>query len=270
MITLKEVLMRDVCFWSIGDGPYAALLQALVHSYRHVGMEDDFHVISDRQIKEAITHIVPPFSKHCYLFKYIFLTEIMQPLDYRYFVFLDSDNYFVRKLENVLDLVKDIPLHSFLEGGVTSPLNKRESWQFCTPSQFVNLMHNKGLKNEKVYNANGGFFIVEKNAIKKMCDLLFDFWLYGLSQGRVFSDEPCLSYATQMLSGVQEKSLYNNNLHIWAVDWKGVFENQIPYDRTWINYDFYTNEPHTARPAIVHAVKSKDALISFGKNILLS
>ena len=65
--------MKDICYWSIGDGKFAKVLQTLVRSFRSVGMKEDFIAFSDRDIEGAKTVRIQDFSKSCHLFKFEFL-----------------------------------------------------------------------------------------------------------------------------------------------------------------------------------------------------
>ena len=89
--------MRErYCYWSVVDGVYADMMQAVVHSARQVGVFKDFHVWTDRTIHGATCHPITNFDKTLYLFKLRFLRDEVSRLDYDYFVWLDADCYFVR------------------------------------------------------------------------------------------------------------------------------------------------------------------------------
>src|SRR5258708_6334137 len=103
--------VRDLCLWTIGDGAYGHMAQSLVTSLRAVHVTDDIHVFSDRGIKGAFTHRASGFEKRHFLFKFHFLKEQVKNLEYRYFAFLDADNYAVRELPPLLDFMHGGPLH---------------------------------------------------------------------------------------------------------------------------------------------------------------
>ena len=91
------------CYWSVGDGPYGQMLATMVASARRVGVEEDFHLWTDRTIDAAQCHELPDeFDKRLYLFKFEILRRTVAELDYDYFVFLDADSYFVRHPGDVL------------------------------------------------------------------------------------------------------------------------------------------------------------------------
>jgi hypothetical protein len=259
--------MEDLCFWSIGDGPYAAMLQALVNSFHHVGMENDFHVLSDRPIIGAKTHLIQTFDKTRFQYKMDFLMNQIRHLPYRYFVYMDADTYFTRRVFNLLDLVSDTPIHVFLETNLLAPYLKRNWWGQCSVAEYIRLMRDKGITHEKIYNVNGGFFILEKEAIPIVYSLMLDFWDEGLKNNYAFSDEPPLAYAMHKLTKETEKHLLVKHLQTWAVDWMGVFSNLVPFSTWWNFIDFFTLESTPACPAIIHAIQSKKALQSLGESL---
>ncbi|CCB87438.1 putative uncharacterized protein [Parachlamydia acanthamoebae UV-7] len=259
--------MKKICFWSVGDGEYAIMLQNLVHSFREVGMEEDFIAFSDRPIQGATqTIITPSFDKKFYLFKFSFLKWFINQ-NYDYVVFLDSDNFFVRHTPNLLELMNDTPIHTFFECDLSYPA-ERKTWWECPLEKYVSMMHDCGITSEKVYNINGGFFIIKREAIQLVCELAQDFWTYAAEQGFLLTDEPPLAYAAQMLCGDIEKHLLKNHFDIWATDWTAQYKDRLPDGHEWIFKDYMRYNTFVINPAIVHALKSKKALISEGSKYL--
>ncbi len=256
--------MKDLCFWSIGVGKHAFMLQALVDSYRAVGMKEDFHVFCDKEINGAITHPIRQFTEFeekTYFFKFTFLQSFMKQLDYRYFVFLDADNYFIRPLPDILHLMEKSPIHSFLESDCAKP-SPRKFWHDHLISEYVEMMRQCGVTGEKVYNVNSGFFIVKREAIDIVCELAKDFWEHCCRKGYIFKEEPALAYATHMLCEDPEKHLLHLYPNIWCTDWTGEYAGRLPDGRDWIFMDYLHGEFYLVNPAIVHAFKSKEALIA--------
>ena len=257
-------MSRELCFWSIGDGQHSHMLQTLVNSFRAVGMQEDFHVISDREIAGAITHKVASFDKSCYWFKFTFLQQVIKNLDYDYCVFLDADNYFVRKPPPLLDLMQGSPVHAFLESDCTLP-SPRPEWHRCPLPIYVDIMRECGITQEAMYNVNGGLFIVKHSAIDLVCELAEDFWKHSFLRGYVFTDEPPLAYVVQMLCKDSSLHLLRDHTNVWCSDWLGCFEGRVPDGKEWIFKDYMKNEIFTVNPAIVHALKSKEALVVAGR-----
>lgn len=255
--------MKNICFWSVGDNDFAYMLQNLVDTFRGVGMEEDFIAFSDRQIEGAITEIVPPFKKDLCFFKFDFLKKLAKT-DYQYFVFLDADTVFVRKPRVLLSFMQDTPLHAFLEFDLTY-VTRRKTWWGNPLEVYVELMRECGITSEKIYNVNGGFFIIKREAIDIFCGLADDFWQHAVWKGYKLNDEPLIAYAMQMLCQDPTKHLLENNLDIWASDWLGQFHDRLPDGKKWVFGDYFHDRKFEVNPAIVHALKSKNALIEAGK-----
>ena len=254
--------MPRVCFWSIGDGKHSYILQALVDSFHAVGMKEDFHVFADRKIEGATTHSVGTFNKKRFLFKFDFLRDRVKELDYDLFIFLDADNYFVRKppfpLEN---LMQGASIHAFFENDCTKA-DPHKLWWRCPVGEFVHLMRECGITDEKVYNVNAGFFIVQREAIDVVCGLALDFWENASRHGYELTEEAPLAYAAQMLCNHPEKHLLRDHFNVWCSDWKGYYTDRMPDGKEWIFPDYMTLEPYTVNPAIIHAIRSKEAMVN--------
>lgn len=257
--------MKDICYWSVGDDEFGYMLQSLVSSYRQVGMTEDFLAFSDREIEGASTQLVKDFDKSFYLFKFSFLQYLKQ-FPYRYFVFIDADSYFVRKVGSLLPLMKNSPIHSFLESDLTVP-SIRQEWHRCSLPKMVQLMQECGITNSHIYNVNAGFFIVQRDAIDVVCQLAIDFWKHGFANGFAFTEEPSLAYVTQMLCGNVADHLLKNNRTVWGTDWTGHYRHHLPDGKEWLFKDYFTEETYMINPAIVHVLKGKEMLITHGKSL---
>lgn len=262
-------MSKTFCYWSVADGKHADMIQATVTSARNVGVTEDFHIWSDKNINGATTHIIDKsFDKSHYLFKLKFLKEFVSKLNYDYFIFLDADTYFVRKPENILNCLKNSPVHASLESDCTSLENKRKDWWGCDLKEYCNLMKEFGVKNKKIYNVNAGFFIVHKDIINTFYTLAMDFWNKCQSRGyKEFTEEPPLAYAIHMLTDNADLHSIKNSFNIWASDWTGCYNNKLPDGKDWLFEDYMSGIKIKVNPAIVHAMRSKDALISMSKNI---
>lgn len=252
--------MHDLCYWSVGDGRYAAMLETMVRSCRNVGVREDFHAFSDRQIPGTTTHRLGPIDKRHYLFK-IELLKRLESLHYRYFAFLDADNFFVRAPPPLLDLMQLSPIHSALESDCTDAGAKRADWWGCPLPRYVSLMRERGVQSERVYNVNAGFFIVHRDAIRTVCGLVASFWEHSRAAGYLFTEEAPLAYATHMLCGDPDRHQMRNFFDVWSCDWTGNFDNRLPNGEAWTFRDYMTDEPHLVNPAVVHAMRSKQALV---------
>jgi hypothetical protein len=257
---------QEVCFWSVADGECAWMLQALVHSFHRVGMKGDFHVFCDRQIEGTIHHPIEKLDTRGFLFKITFLQHALKYLDYRYFVYFDSDTLFVRKPGPLLKAMHESSLHFFLESDLTQPV-KRSHWWNCPIDNFIAMMRDCGVVSEKIYTLNSGFFIIRKEAIELACNLAMDFWKYALDKGYQFPDEPAWAYAMHLLCDDSGKHLLADSPDLWCSDWEGVFKGCLPDGKEWIFRDYMTGEPRTVNPAIIHALRSKEALKKLGVSV---
>src|SRR5690349_12347340 len=117
--------MKKFCYWTVADGEYAEMAKVAVRSARSVGIDTDFHIWSDREIPNAVTYPAGNFEKWGWYFKLTFLRDAVQNLDYEYFIWIDTDTYFVRHPGDILRVMNGSPLHIFLECDVQSPKNRR-------------------------------------------------------------------------------------------------------------------------------------------------
>lgn len=255
------------CFWSVVDGDYAVMAQTMVRSARQVGVLREFHLWTDRPIDGAVCHESGQVEKWGCLFKLTFLRDAVRTLNYDYFVWLDSDTYFVRHPGDVLRVLRGSPLHIALESDLCLPHNQRPEWWGCPNPQCSALMRAKGVRSKSVFNVNGGQFIVHRDAIETVFNLAYGFWQFCRGQGFTFNDEPLLAYAMQMLCGNPYVHTLRATADLWASDWTGCFRDALPDGQAWWFVDYFTGEKIPVNPAIVHAMRSKSALMAAAKGI---
>src|SRR6267143_7094174 len=135
------------CYWSVVDGDYSKMMNAVVQSARRAGVFKDFHVWSDRPVIDAIHHQINGFDKAHYLFKLVFLRDAVNKLNYDYFVWLDADTYFVRNPGDLLGVLRNSPVHATLESDASLRTNTRADWWGCPLQTFVQLMRNRGVRS---------------------------------------------------------------------------------------------------------------------------
>jgi hypothetical protein len=253
--------MRErYCYWSVVDGSYAEMMQSVVASARQVGVFKDFHIWTDRPIDGATCHPAANFDKTFYLFKLRFLRDEVSKLDYDYFVWLDADSYFVRDPGDLLRLMQGSPVHSSLESDACLPENVRPDWWDCSLKNYVTLMRFMGVRSHAVFNVNAGFWIVHHDVINRFCELAFDFWDLATKAGCEFTEEPPLAYATHMLCGNPYLHTLRQTADVWASDWTGSYAGRLPDGKPWDFVDYFSLQAFQVNPAIVHAMRSKDAL----------
>jgi len=249
------------CYWSVVDGPYVPMMASVVESARRVGVYKEFHIWADRPIEGAIHHPTRRFDKRNYFFKLRFLRDEVRRLRFEYFVWLDADTWFVRDPGDVLRVMQGSPVHSSLESDACHPENLREDWWDCSLKNYATLMRFRGVHSHSVYNVNAGFWVVHRDAIDVFCDLCYDFWSFCKKAGYVFTEEAPLAYATHMLCGDPYRHTLRNNSDLWASDWTGVYADRLPDGQPWEFIDYFREDSYTVNPAIVHAMRSKGALV---------
>lgn len=249
------------CYWSVADGTYADMMSTCVRSARTVGVKNDFHVFTDGTVFDATCHNPGDFDKSHFLFKFEFLKE-MGKLDYDYFVFIDSDNYFVRHPGNLIEQTQRSPLHVVMESDCAAENNTRGDWWECPLDDYVRLMRASGVQSRSVFNTNAGFWIVHRYAIDQMVDLAMEFWHYAKGQGFTFTEEAPLAYVGHMMMGNPYQHTLQANPDVWASDWTGHFAGRIPDGSAWNFVDYMSGIPIRVNPAIVHCMRSKQAMIN--------
>jgi len=251
----------EYCYWTVVNGEYAEMAQAVIWSARQVGVFKDFHVWTDRPVDGAICHEAGAFENWGCLFKLTYLRNAVQTLNYDYFIWFDSDSFFVRNPGNVLRVMQRSPIHIALESDLRRRENRRPDWWDCPNGTFAELMRSRGVCSKSIFNVNGGFFIIHHDVIETVFGLAFDFWQYCKSKGFVFNDEPLLAYAMQMLCANPYVHTLRNTSDLWASDWTGQFMDRLPDGKPWKFVDYFTGEESEVNPAIVHAMRSKSALV---------
>lgn len=259
-------MTNKFCYWSIGDGKHAEMLEAAVYSMLQVKIKENIHVWTDRYIPGTISHDAGSFNKDHYLFKLDILRNDVKKLFYEYFVFFDADSWFVRHPGDPTQLCATGPLHVSLESDCTNPDSKRGDWWDCPLNEYVRLMREKGVRSHAVYNCNAGFYVIHRNAIDSFHRLCMEFWNHAQKAGYTFTEEAPMAYAAHMMMADPYLHTLRNTSSMWASDWMAHFDDRIPTDEPWPFYDYMTMEPFTVQPAIVHAMRSKDALVRHGSN----
>lgn len=235
----------------------------MVESSRSVGYREEFYVWADTE-RIANSNMLPcgRFDKRHYLFKWRFLKELRSRVGHvKYYVFLDADSYFVRNPGDILEQLKGAPVHVCMESECSSPSNIRPDWWGCPLPKYVELMRNMGVVGP-VYNTNAGFWIVHRDAVDRVVELAFEYWEAGRDAGYTFTEEAPLAYVGHMLMGDPSRHTLRSNPDCWASDWTGEFAGRLPEDRTWRFTDYMSGETFPVRPAIVHAMRSKEAMIA--------
>ena len=260
--------MDRVCYWTVANNEYVHLASALVFSARKVGVTEDFLVFGDREVRGAkfFRADIPPSERWGCWFKFRFLERFLVNLDYDYFVWLHSENFFVRKPRSVLSLMCGSPMHCFLECDIGDSRNSRKDWWGCPNKRLVELYRERGVISEKCYNVNGGFFVIKRSFISEFIRIVDDFYEFCLGMGFRFVDEVPLAYVMQLVCGDCGLHTSKFNRDFWNCDWVGNWVDKIPDGSGWWSEHYMTGVRELVNPDVVHAMRCKDKLIEYGKH----
>lgn len=269
---MGENFSMKICYWSIAWGEYSYMLQALVKSFRGVGMKEDFVVYSDTNIKYAKSF---PLDKTIELdslqfFKFEYLKKLVSKLDYDIFVFIDADHFFVRKPEIQIDhILKDgSPWHSFLESPINSNKTRRPDWWGIKNADLVRYFRALGVNSREIRNTNGGFWICKKDFIEEACKLADISHQFLVANNHIVPEEVSIAYISNYISADNTNRFSEYLFNYWGSDWTGAFKDKLPKNKNWELVGYMTQEKILVNPAIVHAMRSKKALVEYGRSIL--
>lgn len=255
--------------WSVAWGDYRYMLQNLMSSIRSVGIEHDILTFSDEPIAQVMSC---EMDKNIHLdqtqyWKFEYLNKIAS-LDYDVFVFIDSDHHFVRKPRlDFHELLSGDPWHSFLESPLNNYSTTRSDWWGVQNADMVKMWRDFGVHQKVVYNTNGGFWVCKKEFAKQAKDTVYLFREFQSKKGLNLPEEVPIGVLSHMFSMDYEKRLHENLIDIWASEWTGVLENIIPDGRPWEFVEYMTGSKFRINPSIVHAMRSKNALVQSGRQI---
>jgi hypothetical protein len=253
---------KKFCYWSVANNEHAKMAATLVKSARNSGVREDFHVWSDITIDGAINHPCGSFSiKGCW-FKLDFLLNEVAKLDYEYFVWLDADHYFVRNPRNIMEHVDNGLVMIPMENEITSVENKRGDWWSVPTQKTIDIFREFGCKNRKIYNTNGGLFVVKKEFIKTFYHMCYEFHDIIKTKGWDVPEEYCLAIMGNLLNKDINLAIMSEIDDIWACDWTNAFTDNVPEGKPWIMENYLTGKKETVNPAIVHCMRGKKGLIS--------
>lgn len=255
--------------WSVAWGDYRYMTQSLVNSIRNVGIECDILTFVDEPLYGSFSceldkSIQLDFKQY---WKFNYLSKL-QDLDYDVFVFIDSDHYFVRKPnKDFSEILGEDVWHSFLESPINSYQTKRSDWWGVPNSFMVKLFKDFGVSQRTLYSTNGGFWICRRQFIDFAKSVIFLFRDFQKSKGLDLPEEVGISVLSHLFSKNYKNRLHQNYTDIWASEWTGALKDKIPDGEPWTFQEYMTSERKIVNPAIVHAMRSKQALVEKGKQI---
>ena len=255
--------------WSVAWGDYRYMLQNLMNSIRSVGIEHDILTFSDQPLSGVISC---EMDKNIHLdgtqyWKFDYLTKIAK-LDYDVFVFIDSDHHFVRKPRlDFHELLAGDPWHSFLESPLNNSTTSRSDWWSVQNKDMVKLWRDFGVTQNTLYNTNGGFWICKKEFAEHARKTVLLFKEFQSKLNLNLPEEVPIGVLSHMFSMDYQKRLHKNLMDIWASEWTGVLKDRLPNGSDWEFVEYMTGKKITVNPSVVHAMRSKSALVQSGHQI---
>lgn len=255
--------------WSVAWGDYKYMMQSLMQSIRDCGIDHDLLTFSD----EPLTGVTScELDKSIELdakqyWKFFYLNKI-KDLNYDLFVFIDSDHYFVRKpSKDFCEIIGQDPWHSFLESPINSPLTKRPDWWGVPNSLMASLYREFGASQRISYSTNGGFWMCRKDFAFHAHKVAFLFRDFQKSKKYNLPEEVAIAILSHMFSKDYTDRFHSKYMDVWASEWTGVLKDKIPDGSPWQFQEYMTNQSSMINPSIVHAMRSKNALVEKGKQI---
>ncbi len=246
------MMCTHYCYWTIATGSYASSARQLVASARSVGVTQDFHIWSDRQIEGAISHNIPESRIEGRHFKLTYLRDLVQKLDYDHFIWLDADTLFVRDPGDPLAAMRSSPLHLTLESDLTSGEARQSTWCGCSPEILCELMKSQGVRHRSIYSVDPAMFIVHRHFINTLSSLTKSFYFFCKNHGHPFDAGPLLSYAMHMVCGDPERHRLEANRELWCSDTGGVFTNGPSGGHSFNHACPMTQRTVSVNPAMIH------------------
>lgn len=252
--------------WSVAWGDYRYMLQNMVDSIRRVGIDHDILTFTDEPLHGTISceldsSIERDFKQY---WKFHYLSKVSE-LDYDLLVFIDSDHYFVRRPPEFSELIGSDPWHSFLESPINSNLTRRGDWWGVPNNMMVNLYRDFGVTQRTIYSTNGGFWIAKKGFAKHAASVAFLFRDFQKARRLDLPEEVLVAILSHLFSRDYSERFHSRHMATWASEWTGVFADRLPDGEPWSFQEYMTHAKSFVNPAIVHAMRSKNALVASGR-----
>lgn len=254
--------------WSVAWGDYRYMLQNLVDSIGRAEVGHDILTFTDEPLHGSISCEMDPSIERDFkqYWKFHYLSKLSE-LDYDLFVFIDSDHHFVRKPREFSSIIRDDPWHSFLESPINSPATRRGDWWGVPNKLMAELYKDFGVSQGVVYSTNGGFWMCRREFAKHAASVAFLFRDFQKSRGLDLPEEVVVAVLSHLFSLDYSHRFHSKHMETWASEWTGVLSDRMPTGEPWAFQEYMTHAKSIANPAIVHAMRSKNALVASGKRI---
>ena len=261
---------RELIIWSVAWGEYSFMLQSLVSSLRRTGFKGRIVAFADKPIKDAEYRPLDTSIEldQLQFWKFDYLCKHMAKEPKKDLVFIDSDHYVVRNVSELLPKLFDHgPWHSFLEGPINTQNTRRDDWWGCPNSEFVSMCRDFGVMQGEIRNSNGGFWGVTSEFAETSKMVAHQFHEFARKRGHIFPEEVSIAVMTHMFTEDHSTRFAEKWLHMWGSEWTGTLADKVPDGNPWKLVNYMSGEVSLVNPAIVHAMRSKNALINLGMNI---
>jgi hypothetical protein len=231
------------------------MMEECVASARAAGVFKEFHVFSDRHIAGCNCYDAMEIVKAGHLFKLVYLKAGISKLLFDYFVWIDADSWFVRNPRDVLGCLGKSPIHVPLTTNL-SAFKRDEVAEGIATQKLVDLMVRGGIFNS-VYLSTSGFWIVHRDVIDRVCELVQHFWGIGAEGGLQLGVGLGLGYAMQMLCGNPEAHLITVRPDLWASEDQWNTGSPLSTNATWTSEAPLREEAISFKPSIIHLRRQK-------------
>lgn len=255
--------------WSVAWGEYRYMMQSMMNSIKASGSECDLMVFCDEPLSEVLSlemdlKIEMDFKQY---WKFRYLPKLAE-LEYDLFVFIDSDHYFVRKPpKSFSEIIGDDPWHSFLESPINAPDTRRGDWWGVPNQRMAEIYRGFGVTQNRIYSTNGGFWMCKRDFLVNASSVGLMFRDYQKPFGFDLPEEVAIAVMSHMFGRDYSDRFHSNYMDVWASEWTGALKDRIPDGNPWRFQEYMTGRVSEVNPAIVHAMRSKSALVSLGKSV---
>ena len=121
-----------------------------------------------------------------------------------------------------------------------------------------------GRKGHGFWTCNAGLFVVRRDRVRELRERWLEAVADCLERGWAVTEEVPLSLALGgMVRELGRHCVWGRPAY-WVSDWAGHWCGRLPEAGTWVAEEFMTGRWRSVRPAIVHAMRSKQALVERG------
>ena len=90
---------------------------------------------------------------------------------------------------------------------------------------------------------------------------------YQKALGLDLPEEVGIAIMSHMFSADYSDRFHSRNMDFWASEWTGSLQDKVPDGEPWQLQEYMTHANSVVNPSIVHAMRSKKALVEAGKAI---